>query len=369
MHKKIKLKDILPNPFRNLERYPFDDDKIKALNRSIDETGFWENIVARPCPYDQDKIEVAYGHHRLKVLQKRFDPEDEFTFNVIDLDDEKMLKIMASENLEEWGGNFKIEQETVRAVVQAYANNKIGLGNIENKTKSTYLRYAPNFKKADGHSTSNTHPYPYTAQQLADFLSWDRGKVNDILNSLEAIENAILEESDFDGLNLEHAREVIRDVNQVIRQQGGPDKEGAKEAAKQMGKKSAQKIRDGEGVRNIRAEREVREKLSNIKKEKEVKNAKERVAPRLEDFARNLKNDWRQIISQYKPKLLAIEDYLWVLKENDPVTFQEFMESIKECIEFSKIWERIYADDHDSREEADNRTYANIERKLINFFE
>ena len=44
---EIQIKDIRPNPFRNLEAYPPDKEKVKALKESIDSTGFWDNILAR----------------------------------------------------------------------------------------------------------------------------------------------------------------------------------------------------------------------------------------------------------------------------------------------------------------------------------
>ena len=43
----FKIKDIRPNPFRQLDRYPLNQVKVDALRGSILTTGFWENIVAR----------------------------------------------------------------------------------------------------------------------------------------------------------------------------------------------------------------------------------------------------------------------------------------------------------------------------------
>ena len=44
---KVKLKDVHPNPFRNMERYPIHKQKILQLKNSIQSTDFWDNIVAR----------------------------------------------------------------------------------------------------------------------------------------------------------------------------------------------------------------------------------------------------------------------------------------------------------------------------------
>ena len=44
---KIKIKDLTPNPFRDSEHYPIDQEKVESLKRSINKTGFWDNILAR----------------------------------------------------------------------------------------------------------------------------------------------------------------------------------------------------------------------------------------------------------------------------------------------------------------------------------
>ena len=103
---QIKVKDLKPNPFRHPERYPIRRDKVKALKASIDATSFWDNLVARPSPAN-GKCEIAYGHHLLEALKKL--KIEEIDIPVRDLDDATMLKIMASENMEEWGANATVE--------------------------------------------------------------------------------------------------------------------------------------------------------------------------------------------------------------------------------------------------------------------
>jgi len=69
---KIKLKDLKPNPFRNFEQYPINQDKVKQLQTSIKETEFWANILCREKNGD---IEIAYGHHRLTALRNLYSPD------------------------------------------------------------------------------------------------------------------------------------------------------------------------------------------------------------------------------------------------------------------------------------------------------
>jgi hypothetical protein len=78
-----------------------------------------------------------------------------------------MLKIMANENMEEWGASAIIEQETVRAIVQAYAEGKIELVKPSNKANKD-VRYAPSFLVVSHQTTKKDKPY--TAETVARFL-------------------------------------------------------------------------------------------------------------------------------------------------------------------------------------------------------
>ncbi len=66
---KFQLKDVIPNPFRCIERYEIDPRKVAAIKESIESTEFWENIVGRER---NGKLEIAYGHHRLAALKEMY---------------------------------------------------------------------------------------------------------------------------------------------------------------------------------------------------------------------------------------------------------------------------------------------------------
>lgn len=110
---QIEVKNLLPNPFRNIEAYPIDREKIRQLRNSIRETSFWDNILARPAPND-GKFEIAYGHHRLVALKEELGEDTIVDIPVRDLSDEDMLKIMANENMQEWATDWRIIVETVK---------------------------------------------------------------------------------------------------------------------------------------------------------------------------------------------------------------------------------------------------------------
>jgi len=109
---KIKVSRIKPNPYRRIKTYPIDEDKVKRLETSIQETTFWDNLVARPHPKREGYFQLAYGHHRLMALEN-------LGINTIDIpvrniDNATMLRIMANENLE-WNQCPAVINETVHA--------------------------------------------------------------------------------------------------------------------------------------------------------------------------------------------------------------------------------------------------------------
>jgi len=108
---KVRIKDLKPNPFRDMANYPINPEKIESLKNSIEQTGFWDNILARKS---NGNIEIAYGHHRLQVLKKLYKLEHEIDIPVKEIDDPTMIKIMANENDESWGTSPKVIDETVR---------------------------------------------------------------------------------------------------------------------------------------------------------------------------------------------------------------------------------------------------------------
>ena len=214
--KTVPIKDIKPNPFRHMERYPIQQDKVEALRESIRATGFWGNVVAR---IQDGEVQLAYGHHRLAALKEEYGDDHEVELIVRHLDDESMLKMMGRENMAEWASGASIEHETVRAVVLAYAEGKVPLPPPNPKTSKNQLRYAPSFMMGDAPSASP--PHPYTDLQVAQFLGWvspsgkPQDKVRYALSALELIEQSLLTEDDFKDLTTSQAKSVVIESNRV----------------------------------------------------------------------------------------------------------------------------------------------------------
>lgn len=57
---KVKLKAIKPNPFRDFTNYPNQENKLKSLEVSIKDMGFWDKLIVSE---NGDCIELVYGYH------------------------------------------------------------------------------------------------------------------------------------------------------------------------------------------------------------------------------------------------------------------------------------------------------------------
>lgn len=236
-----EIKNIVANPFRHIKRYPIRAEKIAALRESLQKTGFWDNVVAR---VREGKAQIAYGHHRLHALKEEYGPHHKVELIIKDLDDETMIQIMARENMEEWGSSAVVEQETIRAVIEAFANRLITLSRVPKMAGR--IRYAPSFAIAEGRITESD--LAYTSQTVAEFLGWvhpdgtAQHKVGDSLAALQFIDEGILKESDFDGLNTSQAKAVVEQTRQakerresaarIHRKQADDAKKEAEEAAR-----------------------------------------------------------------------------------------------------------------------------------------
>ena len=77
------------------------------------------------------------------------------------------------------GNNAEVQQETIRAVVQAYADGRIELERPKAMGKGGFknIRMAPNFREIKFSGTKfNNGDHPYNAESVARFLGWTTPK-------------------------------------------------------------------------------------------------------------------------------------------------------------------------------------------------
>ncbi len=173
--KKFKLKNIHPNPYRDLLRFPVHATKVKALVRSIKATGFWPTLVGR---VRGDKVEIPFGHNRLAALKEIYGPNYEIPITIEDRTDSDFIKMMELENAEEYGNDVSSTIQSVRSVVSAYAIGAVELSKVGATARKDSLRYAPYFIK--GRSGDKLSSHPYTALSLAMFFECEESYNGDI---------------------------------------------------------------------------------------------------------------------------------------------------------------------------------------------
>jgi ParB-like nuclease domain len=269
---KVLLSMVRPNPFRNVDRYPYDPGKIETLRESIRTTGFWDNLLARRVGDSNGGMlyEIAYGHHRLQALRLESgdgDPEVDLTLR--NLSDEDMLQIMARENMQEWGTSATVEIETVRAVVTAFAAGRVKLEAPDPKTSRTHMRNAPSFRPMDALEALPEHPY--TAGTIAPFLGWTVDKVRDTLGHLELIEGGVLDDAAYRGLSTWQALAMTTEARRL--RQAASDRVRQTEAESEEARQRAEQARQEEDAARQLAEQE-RQKAIAARDEQMAANAR-----------------------------------------------------------------------------------------------
>jgi ParB/Sulfiredoxin domain len=281
----FSIKDIKPNPFRHMDRYPIRREKVTALRESLRSTGFWDNVVARSS---NGKAEIAYGHHRLVALKEEYGPNHKVDLIIRPLSDDIMIQMMARENMEEWGTSASVEHETVRAVVEAYADGRVHLPAVPDKTPQSQIRYAPSFIPGIDVLRARVE-HPYTVQTLAEFIGWlkpsgdPQEKVYSALTGLQFIEERLLKESDFEGLTTKQAEAVIAEARKARDR-----REAAARVHRMQAEQAEREAKEAE-QRREEAEREQR------RKEIEATRARdEQSRRRAQEDARRLKREQRE---------------------------------------------------------------------------
>jgi ParB/RepB/Spo0J family partition protein len=89
------------NPYRDLIHNPVREEQVEQLAASVRSTGYWHNTMVRPHPTRPGRYQLAYGHARLEAARRM--GLTSATFTVRDLSDERMIHVMADENITQFG--------------------------------------------------------------------------------------------------------------------------------------------------------------------------------------------------------------------------------------------------------------------------
>ena len=211
---KFALKDVVSNPFRDLQHFPYIQRKLDKLEASIRETGWWENIVGRIV---SGKFQIAHGHHRVEAL-RRVDPTGTHEFIVKELTDDKMFQMMALENDTDYGSDLYMVIENVRAAVFAFADGKIKLNPVPKDTPEHGVRVAPSFIAGIGRSEESSGRV-YTTLTVAHKLCATQAKgkepadkIRAAVLALECIDLKLWKWSDLKAFEDKHTGALMTDA-------------------------------------------------------------------------------------------------------------------------------------------------------------
>jgi ParB-like chromosome segregation protein Spo0J len=116
---KIKLNQLQPNPYRDFNIDPIDQDNVTVLAESIREDGFWGGVVIRE---NNGAYQIAAGHHRIEAAKAAGITDADFTVKAID--DAAMIRIYARENATQRGNNSTSVAGSVASAIRYLAMDK-----------------------------------------------------------------------------------------------------------------------------------------------------------------------------------------------------------------------------------------------------
>jgi hypothetical protein len=241
---RIKVSSIKPNPFRDIDRYPIDRDKVESLKAKIKKTFFWNNIVCRKVGAF---YEIAYGHHRLIAIKEC--GIKEIDIPVVELSDAEMVLMMADENHKDWNTSAAVVLETVRATKKFIDDELSRYATLADLRRSkSYLISLLDRNITEG-KYQDLKKNGCGQTLILKFLGddWKQWHIQDALKILNLIEEGKVSEKAVNALpSMSHAKEFLgavddydldhkeqeKAVKEVVERQGG--KRAVREEARRI---------------------------------------------------------------------------------------------------------------------------------------
>lgn len=180
---QIKVKELLSNPFRNMNKNPINQAKVDILKSSIEQTGFWDNIMARYHPEQKGKYQLAYGHNRLEAIKQLSIVEIDIP--VRDLDDATMLQMMANENFQQDKMSPKVINETVSVAKEFLDGELAKYGSWEEVQKDLNKFIQILFDTEHSFIQTKTHGVGHTTIRKFLGVGWKQTQIQHALSTLK----------------------------------------------------------------------------------------------------------------------------------------------------------------------------------------
>lgn len=277
--KYVSVEKIFPNPERDIENYPFKENKIEELKQSMLSTDAWENIIARPC---KGGYEQAYGHHRVEAFRQLAQEgkiKDRFPLIVRELDDNTMFKMMVLENEEDYNSYFDLTVVLpVEKAIDRIARGVADVSPIPPDTPKSNFRYVTECVPSGEDSKGK----PYTAQQVAEVCGWvEKGgtpssavqkKILEAFKVIDLKTHKIIKPSVLRDLPREETKELVKEAASALKEkiEEIKVKEKDKEKREEAKAKAVAQIK-GEVAQKLQKMREDKEYREKVREERKVK--------------------------------------------------------------------------------------------------
>lgn len=115
----IEISKLNPNPYRDFDLYPYDEEQIAKLMNSLKSDGQWQTVPARKDPSNKGFYQLAAGHHRVEAMRRLGEMQADVTLE--SHSDDGMLSIMIQENATQRGQNSAAILDSVAAAMKRIA--------------------------------------------------------------------------------------------------------------------------------------------------------------------------------------------------------------------------------------------------------
>lgn len=224
---------LLPNPNRSFAINPLAPTKIDDLMKSINTTGFWDNVVITPVQDDAWKARIGemttqeylaslpadhvldfpaylcYGHHRVAALAAV--GLTEMNVPCKDVTDEQLLLMMAFENKGDWThAGILVMIETVRQVKDQVQATLDACASFEDYQAAghTFFKDSKAFKNAKSQGVG------YRAM-LGIMDGWTESDIRPAMTAIEHVDSDIYTLQDIGGIP---SAGVLNEFNKLAKQ-------------------------------------------------------------------------------------------------------------------------------------------------------
>jgi VCBS repeat-containing protein len=196
---RVDLRTLQPNPMRDFNVDPIDQEQVEKLRKSIRNSGFWGGVVCRRL--SDGVIQIGAGHHRVEAALAEGITEADLPVHD-DRDDAWMLEVYVSENATQRGNNGVAEAGSVAGAIRWLAKAIITGGCPDFRTSSDLTRLRANLASQRGIGGR------LIVELLANVPDLDRNMITQHLANLKA-------SGDYSRIIGEVAAQVLRDPADV----------------------------------------------------------------------------------------------------------------------------------------------------------